>query len=141
VHVDVRVVAATHQDLERSVCERTFREDLFFRLNVVCITLPPLRQRRDEIPLLTDIFLQQYAEHYNKPRLSVSATTLQVLADYDWPAKVRERENIVKRMVILGADAEVAQDLVDMMAGRKGKVGPIAALEPRPASHRTGAAT
>src|SRR6476620_6056974 len=133
VHVDVRVVAATNQDLERSVFERTFREDLFFRLNVVCITLPPLRQRRDEIPLLTDIFLQQYAEHYNKPRLSVSAETMQVLAEYDWPGNVRELENIVKRMVILGADAEVAQDLVAMMAGRKGKVGPIAALEPRPA--------
>jgi two-component system, NtrC family, response regulator AtoC len=140
VHVDVRVVAATHQDLERAVCERTFREDLFFRLNVVCITLPPLRQRRDEIPLLTDIFLQQYAEHYNKSRLSVSAHTLQILVDYDWPGNVRELENVVKRMVILGADAEVAQDLTDMMAGRKGKVGPIAALEPRPASHEMAAA-
>jgi two-component system, NtrC family, response regulator AtoC len=140
VHVDVRVVAATHQDLERAVCERTFREDLFFRLNVVCITLPPLRQRRDEIPLLTDIFLQQYAEHYNKSRLSVSANTLQILVDYDWPGNVRELENVVKRMVILGADAQVAQDLTDMMAGRKGKVGPIAALEPRPASHEMAAA-
>ena len=135
VHVDVRVVAATHQDLERAVSERTFREDLFFRLNVVCITLPPLRQRRDEIPLLTDIFLQQYAAHYNKPRLSVSADTLQILAEYDWPGNVRELENVIKRMVILGADAEVAQDLADLMASRKGRVGPIAALEPRPVNH------
>jgi two-component system, NtrC family, response regulator AtoC len=134
VHVDVRVVAATHQDLERSVSERTFREDLFFRLNVVCITLPPLRQRRDEIPLLTDVFLQQYADHYNKPRLSVSADTLRILGDYDWPGNVRELENAVKRMVILGSDAEVARDLGDTMASRKGRVGPIAALEPRPAS-------
>jgi two-component system, NtrC family, response regulator AtoC len=134
VHVDVRVVAATHQDLERAVCERTFREDLFFRLNVVCITLPPLRQRRDEIPLLTDVFLQQYADHYNKPRLSVSAETLRILGDYDWPGNVRELENVVKRMVILGSDAEVARDLGDTMASRKGRVGPIAALEPRPAS-------
>ena len=139
VHVDVRVVAATHQDLERAVSERTFREDLFFRLNVVCITLPPLRQRRDEIPLLTEIFLQQYAEYYNKPRLSVSADTLQILAEYDWPGNVRELENVVKRIVILGADAEVAQDLADMMAARRGKVGPIAALEPRPASHEMAA--
>lgn len=141
VHVDVRVVAATHQDLERAVSEHTFREDLFFRLNVVCITLPPLRQRRDEIPLLTDVFLQQYAARYNKPRLSMSASTLQILGDYDWPGNVRELENVVTRMVILGGDAEVAQDLADMMAGRKGKVGPIAALEPRPASHELAAAS
>src|SRR5580765_3883344 len=99
VHVDVRVVAATNQDLERSVGERTFREDLFFRLNVVCITLPPLRQRRDEIAVLTDVFLQQYAAHYNKPRGSVSAETQRILADYDWPGNVRELENVVKRMV------------------------------------------
>ena len=67
VHVDVRVVAATNRDLEIAVADGQFREDLFFRLNVVCITLPPLRQRRDEIPLLTERFLRQYAEHYNKP--------------------------------------------------------------------------
>ena len=131
VHVDVRVVAATNQDLERAVVERTFREDLFFRLNVVCITLPPLRQRRDEIPLLTEVFLQQYAAHYNKPRLTVSADTLRIFGDYDWPGNVRELENVVKRMVILGGDTQVAQELADMMAGRRGMVGPIAALHPR----------
>jgi len=133
VHVDVRVVAATNQDLERAVVERTFREDLFFRLNVVCITLPPLRQRRDEIPLLTELFLQQYAAHYNKARLKVSPETLRIFTEYDWPGNVRELENAVKRMVILGGDAQVALDLADMIAGRKGIMGPIAALEPRPA--------
>ncbi|HEU4937100.1 MAG TPA: sigma-54 dependent transcriptional regulator [Vicinamibacterales bacterium] len=133
VHVDVRVVAATNQDLERAVVDRTFREDLFFRLNVVCITLPPLRQRRDEIPLLTDVFLQQYAARYNKARLAVSADTLRIFTEYDWPGNVRELENFVKRIVILGDDTQVAQDLVDMMAGRKAIVGPIAAFETRPA--------
>ena len=137
VHVDVRVVAATNQDLERAVVERTFREDLFFRLNVVCITLPPLRQRRDEIPLLTELFLQQYAAHYNKTRLTASPETLRIFCEYDWPGNVRELENVVKRMVILGGDAQVAQDLSEMMAGRKGMVGPIAALEPRPARRET----
>jgi len=131
VHVDVRVVAATNQDLERAVVERTFREDLFFRLNVVCITLPPLRQRRDEIPLLTELFLQQYAVHYNKPRLVVSADTLKVFSDYDWPGNVRELENMVKRIVILGGDRQVAQEIAEMLAGRKGIMGPIAALHPR----------
>jgi len=133
VHVDVRVVAATNQDMERAVVERTFREDLFFRLNVVCITLPPLRQRRDEIPLLTDVFLQQYATRYNKARLTVSAATLRVFTEYDWPGNVRELENFVKRIVILGDDGQVAQDLADMMSGRKAIGAPIAAFEPRPA--------
>jgi two-component system response regulator AtoC len=133
VHVDVRVVAATNQDLERAVVERTFREDLFFRLNVVCITLPPLRQRRDEIPLLIDVFLQQYAARYNKARLTVSADTLRIFTEYDWPGNVRELENFVKRIVILGGDAQVAQDLADMTSGRKAIVGPLAACEQSPA--------
>jgi len=137
VRVDVRVVAATNQDLERAVSERTFREDLFFRLNVVCITLPPLRQRRDEIPLLTELFLQQYATRYNKARLTISPETLRIFADYDWPGNVRELENAVKRMVILGGDAQVAQDLAEMAARSKGIVGPIAALEPRPVRRET----
>jgi two-component system, NtrC family, response regulator AtoC len=131
VHVDVRVLAATNQDLERAVGERTFREDLFFRLNVVCITLPPLRQRRDEIPVLTEVFLQQYAAHYNKPRLAVSSDTLRILGEYDWPGNVRELENVVKRMVILGGDSQVAQELTDIMAGRRGTFGPMASLDAR----------
>src|SRR6187549_2180555 len=72
VRVDVRVVAATNRDLETAVGDGHFREDLFFRLNVVCITLPPLRQRRDEIPMLTERFLAQYAEHYNKPKIPLA---------------------------------------------------------------------
>jgi transcriptional regulator with GAF, ATPase, and Fis domain len=131
VHVDVRVLAATNQDLERAVGERTFREDLFFRLNVVCITLPPLRQRRDEIPVLTEVFLQQYAAHYNKPRLAVSSDTLRILGEYDWPGNVRELENVVKRMVILGGDSQVAQELADIMAGRRGAVGSITSPDAR----------
>jgi transcriptional regulator with GAF, ATPase, and Fis domain len=131
VHVDVRVVAATNRDLERAVCDKAFREDLFFRLNVVCITLPPLRQRRDEILLLTDVFLRQYAEHYNKPLLTVSTETRRLFTEYDWPGNVRELENAVKRMVILGTDAPVAQELSDAINGRKGTTGPIPALETR----------
>jgi two-component system, NtrC family, response regulator AtoC len=129
VHVDVRVVAATNRDLERAVCDKSFREDLFFRLNVVCITLPPLRQRRDEILLLTDLFLRQYAEHYNKPLLTVSPDTRRLFTEYDWPGNVRELENVVKRMVILGSDAAVAQELSETINGRKGTTGPIPALE------------
>jgi two-component system response regulator AtoC len=132
VRVDVRIVAATNRDLEVAVFEGQFREDLYFRLNVVCITLPPLRQRRDEIPLLTDLFLGQYAEHYNKPRIPLASDTLRLFAEYEWPGNVRELENLVKRMVILGTDEQVRRDLADAIAGRTRPVGPIPALQTRP---------
>ncbi len=130
VRVDVRVVAATNRDLESAVDEAKFREDLFFRLNVVCITLPPLRQRRDEIPALTQHFLRQYSDHYNKPPLGLATDTLRLFGEYDWPGNVRELENLVKRMVILGTDAQIRRDLADAIAGRALRVGPIPALQP-----------
>ena len=129
VRVDVRVVAATNRDLETAVDEGQFREDLFFRLNVVCITLPPLRQRREEIPALTQHFLRRYSEHYNRTPLALATDTLRLFAEYDWPGNVRELENIVKRMVILGTDAQIRRDLADAIAGRALRVGPIPALQ------------
>jgi two-component system response regulator AtoC len=134
VHVDVRILAATNRDLELAVAEGQFREDLFFRLNVVCITLPPLRQRRDEIPVLTDRFLAQYAEHYNKPRISLSQDTLRLFVEYDWPGNVRELENLIKRAVILGSDQSIRRDLADAIAGRRQIASPIPALQPRAAA-------
>ena len=131
VHVDVRILAATNRDLELAVAEGQFREDLFFRLNVVCITLPPLRQRRDEIPVLTDRFLAQYAEHYNKPRISLSHDTLRLFGEYEWPGNVRELENLIKRAVILGSDESIRRDLADAIAGRRQVASPIPALQPR----------
>ena len=129
VHVDVRILAATNRDLELAVAEGQFREDLFFRLNVVCITLPPLRQRRDEIPVLTDRFLAQYAEHYNKPPIALSSATLRLFTEYDWPGNVRELENLLKRAVILGSDESIRRDLADTMAGRRRVASPIPALQ------------
>jgi two-component system response regulator AtoC len=131
VHVDVRILAATNRDLELAVAEGQFREDLFFRLNVVCITLPPLRQRRDEIPVLTDRFLVQYAEHYNKPRISLSPDTMRLFAEYEWPGNVRELENLIKRAVILGSDESIRRDLAEAIAGRRQIASPIPALQPR----------
>ena len=128
VQVDVRVVAATNRDLELAVYEGQFREDLFFRLNVVCITLPPLRQRRDEIGPLTEHFLARYSEHYNKPVLALATDTLRLFAEYEWPGNVRELENLVKRMVILGSDTAIRRDVADAIAGRFQRVGPIPAL-------------
>ena len=128
VHVDVRILAATNRDLEMAVAEGQFREDLFFRLNVVCITLPPLRQRRDEIPVLTDRFLAQYAEHYNKPPIALSSDTLRLFGEYEWPGNVRELENLLKRAVILGSDESIRRELTDTIAGRR-QTSPIPALQ------------
>ncbi|HSL21390.1 MAG TPA: sigma-54 dependent transcriptional regulator [Vicinamibacterales bacterium] len=128
VRVDVRVVAATNRDLEGAVAEGLFREDLFFRLNVVCITLPPLRQRREEIPLLTEYFIQKYAEHYNRPPLRLDHDTLRLLVDHGWPGNVRELENMVKRMVVLGTDAPIRRELAHAIAQRQLVTGPIPAL-------------
>jgi two-component system, NtrC family, response regulator AtoC len=134
VRVDVRVVAATNRDLELAVADGQFREDLFFRLNVVCITLPPLRQRRDEVPTLTQHFLEQYSSHYNKPAPALATDTLRLFAEYDWPGNVRELENLVKRMVILGTDAPIRREVADAIAGRAAPTGPIPALAAPPAA-------
>src|SRR4051794_1385114 len=135
VRVDVRVVCATNRDLERAVADGHFREDLFFRLNVVCITLPPLRQRRVEIAPLTEYFLRHYSEHYNKPPLALATDTLRLFTEYGWPGNVRELENLVKRMVILGSDATIRREVADAIAGRDLHVGPIPAIEHAAASY------
>jgi two-component system, NtrC family, response regulator AtoC len=128
VRVDVRIVAATNRDLETAVSNGTFREDLFFRLNVVCITLPPLRQRRDEIPLLTELFLRQYAEHYNRPHITLSDATMSLFQQYNWPGNVRELENLIKRAVVLGDDESIRRELAAALAGRTAVPSPIPAL-------------
>jgi DNA-binding NtrC family response regulator len=111
LHVDVRIVAATNCDLERAVADGRFREDLFFRLNVVPIHLPALRDRREEIPLLTDHFLKKYSVQYNKPYAELSEETMRLLVEHDWPGNVRELENLIKRIVVLGDDAATRRDL------------------------------
>jgi DNA-binding NtrC family response regulator len=111
VRVDVRVIAATNRDLDRAVAGGQFREDLFFRLNVVCITVPPLRDRRDEIPMLVEYFLKKYSVQYNKPFTAVSSETTQLFMDYDWPGNVRELENLIKRVVVLGTEAPIRKEM------------------------------
>jgi two-component system response regulator AtoC len=111
VHVDVRVIAATNKDLEHAVAEGQFREDLFFRLNVVCINMPPLRDRREEIPLLCDYFLKKYSVQYNKPYTELSHDTTRLFMDYDWPGNIRELENLIKRTVVLGTEAPIQKEI------------------------------
>jgi two-component system, NtrC family, response regulator AtoC len=135
VRVDVRVVAATNRNLEQAVADGQFREDLYFRLNVVCIAVPPLRQRREEIPTLTQLFLHQYSEHYNRPAFPLAADIMRLFSEHDWPGNVRELENLVKRMVILGTDEPIRKELANAIATRTRPVGPIPALQaPAPAA-------
>ena len=119
VRVDVRIVAATNRDLELAVADGQFREDLFFRLNVVCITLPPLRQRRDEIPALTRALPAPALRALQQAAAQALATdTLRLFAEYDWPGNVRELENLIKRTVILGTDESIRRELAEAIAGR-----------------------
>ena len=111
VKVDVRLVAATNQELESAVASGRFREDLYFRLNVVTIHLPPLRERREEIPILCDHFLKKYSVQYNKSAGSVSADLASRFMNYDWPGNVRQLENLIKRMVVLGSEAAIVREL------------------------------
>jgi two-component system, NtrC family, response regulator AtoC len=107
VQVDVRILAATNRNLERAVAARQFREDLFFRLNVVSIHLPPLRERREEIPMLAEYFLTKYSAQYHKPRVEISDGTMALFMDYPWPGNVRELENLIKRTVVLGTETAI----------------------------------
>jgi formate hydrogenlyase transcriptional activator len=109
VRVDVRVIAATHQDLPQLVCERKFRADLFYRLSVFPILLPALRQRRDDIPELVEHFVRQYAERMGKCVPSISKCLMETLQDYEWPGNVRELQNFIERSVIKTA-GEVLED-------------------------------
>jgi two-component system, NtrC family, response regulator PilR len=99
--VDVRVIAATNRDLAESIREGTFREDLFYRINVIPITLPPLRHRREDIPLLVDHFIEKFSTRMNIPRKRISADAMRAIEKYSWPGNVRELENVIERMIAL----------------------------------------
>jgi DNA-binding NtrC family response regulator len=109
IRVDVRIVAASNRDLQRSVDDGTFREDLFYRLNVVQIRVPPLRERREEIPILAKHFLSRYARKHGRPPRQISSATLERFQTYSWPGNVRELENIIQRIVIVESESIAAE--------------------------------
>ncbi len=111
VKVDVRVVCATNRTLVEMVEEKTFREDLYFRLNVVNIHIPPLRERRDELPDLVNSFLVRYAGHYAKPQRPLSSRLLKAFEGYDFPGNIRELENMIKRIVVLESEASILAEI------------------------------
>jgi DNA-binding NtrC family response regulator len=111
VQVDVRLVAATNRNLEGAVASGEFREDLYFRLNVVTIDLPPLRDRREDIPMLTDYFLKKYCVQYNKVPVAMPPELARQFMDFDWPGNIRQLENLIKRMVVLGSESAIVREL------------------------------
>jgi transcriptional regulator with PAS, ATPase and Fis domain len=110
IKVDVRILAATNRDLKAAIREKRFREDLFYRLNVISIHVPPLRQRKEDIPLLATAFVQKYCVEMNKEEVKIAPSALKLLMDYDWPGNVRELENIIERALVIGQGQRIEAD-------------------------------
>jgi len=112
IKVDVRIIAATNVDLRRLTDEGRFREDLYYRLHVITVQLPALRERKDDIPLLIQHFLVKYGEENRKPNLELAPEALDLLMDYDWPGNVRELQNVIERAAVLSSGSRIDVDLV-----------------------------
>ncbi len=112
IKVDVRILAATNSDLRRMVAENKFREDLYYRLNVITVNLPPLRERKEDIPLLLDHFLSKFCQENQRDLAHFNIEAMKKLMDYDWPGNVRELENAVERGVVLSSTTELGPELL-----------------------------
>jgi DNA-binding NtrC family response regulator len=121
IKVDVRILAATNRDIQKAIRDNRFREDLFYRLNVISIHVPPLRERKEDIPLLVETFIRRYCLEMNKEEVKIAPTALKLLLDYDWPGNVRELENIIERALVIGQGKEIAAN--DLPFSRK-ELGP-----------------
>ncbi len=99
--IDVRIIAATNQQLDTAVSQKTFRDDLYYRLNVIPVSLPPLRERKEDIPVLIDLFTSRFAQEYQLPKIGISSETIKKLTAYQWPGNVRELENAIKRALVM----------------------------------------
>jgi formate hydrogenlyase transcriptional activator len=119
MHVDVRVVAATNADLAQKVADKQFRDDLYYRLNVFPIANPPLRERREDIPLLVHHFARKYAQRIKKPIDTIAAMAMTALTEYHWPGNIRELENFIERAVILSRGSELQLPFSELAQRRK----------------------
>lgn len=117
IKVDVRIIAATNKDLEQEVKKGNFREDLFFRLNVIPIRVPPLRERKDDIPLLVEHFLHLIAEQFGKPKKKISEAAMKALLEYHWPGNVRELKNLVERLFIMSSGEIITEEDIKASLG------------------------
>jgi len=118
IHVDIRIIAATNRDLQQDVREGRFREDLFFRLNVVTIPLPPLREKKEDIPLLAEQFLRRCCRILKRPLLQLSPQAMDHLMAYHWPGNVRELANLIERAVILAKGTEIVPEDLPLLPGK-----------------------
>ncbi|MGE5350763.1 MAG: sigma-54-dependent transcriptional regulator [Acidobacteriota bacterium] len=109
---DVRIIAATNRDLKKMIQEEKFRQDLYYRLSVIPVTLPPLRERKEDIALLTDFFLKRQSQRYNQPLKSISNEGLSLMLNYSWPGNIRELENLVERLFVISTAEEVDTSLI-----------------------------
>jgi DNA-binding NtrC family response regulator len=125
IEVDVRILTATNRDLKKAIAEGAFREDLFYRLNVISIPLPPLRERREDIPLLTRHFIEKFSFELNRPQKDISAEAMGQLLAYNWPGNVRELKNIMERAMVISKLKEILPQDLPFLAGTTGKPGPV----------------
>ena len=129
IQVDVRIIAATNKPLEQAVAARQFREDLFYRLNVVRIHIPPLRERREDIRLLVNYFLKTFAKNSAGPPRSIAPAALKLLEKYHWPGNVRELENVIRRALVMAkGEAILTTDLPSEISGQGASTAPLAPL-------------
>ncbi|MEJ2202520.1 MAG: sigma 54-interacting transcriptional regulator [Gemmatimonadota bacterium] len=140
IRVDVRIIAATNQDVRQLVAIGEFRRDLYFRLNVLRIELPALRERRDDIPLLVDAFIRDASERHDRPFPGISGEALDILRNYAWPGNVRELRNLVESMVVLAPGRRIESGDIpsDVRAGRGGSILPAPLFRPRGGGVRAG---
>ena len=117
IKVDVRVVAATNKDLSKEIADGKFREDLYHRLAVILIKVPPLNERREDIPLLIDYFTKKIADEHGTAQKKFSDKAIKLLQEYDWTGNIRELRNVVERLIILG-DKEVSENDVKLFASK-----------------------
>jgi len=139
---EARLIAATNKDLGSVVTTGLFREDLYYRLNVVAISIPPLRERREEIPALVEYFMSRFCRQYNRDALKISPRSVRLLQDYAWPGNVRELENMIKRVVVLQTEALVHQEIAlrsetPWTYTREGAVPAAAPLHQAPSTSET----
>jgi DNA-binding NtrC family response regulator len=122
--VNVRIIAATNKNLESAIARNEFREDLYYRLKVITITLPPLRVRKEDIPLLTEYFIARHSQSMNIPTITLPQETLNKIMDHSWPGNVRELENELKKAVLLSKNQIITPDLIELRTSARTQDAP-----------------